>query len=73
MNEYTRFGEKLCALVTEREGAVATEAFESYFANVGPGFTGSQFEFVTGWETPNAITARDIVAVSMLSVSIPAR
>jgi hypothetical protein len=62
-DDRVRFGEKLHALVTAERGAVAAKAFERYFATDGRGFTGSQFEFVTDWDTPNAITARDIVAV----------
>jgi hypothetical protein len=73
MDEYARFREQLDELVTADHGAVATKAIGSYFASDGPGFTGSQFELVTDSEAPNAITARDIVAVSMLSVSIPPR
>ena len=54
----------------------AQNAFDDYFAvNVQTGqpcFTGSKFEEIAGDEHPNEFTARDIVAVSMLSVKVPA-
>jgi hypothetical protein len=36
------------------------------------GFTGSHFEALADTEEPNRITERDILAVSMLSVDVPA-
>lgn len=42
---------------------------ETYLAR----YTGGRFEVVAETTTPNAITARDIVAVSMLSVNVPPR
>jgi Family of unknown function (DUF6308) len=49
-----------------RDKAVAS--LQYYFKS----FTGSHFERIADHDNPNRITARDIVAVSMLGVDIPA-
>ena len=54
-------------------GARAADAVEKYFFSAGNGFTGSQFELVVDIDHPNEITARDVVAVSMLGVQVPER
>lgn len=49
-------------------------AVDSYFAlPPAPTFTGSRFEALADADRPNEITARDVVAVSTLSVDIPPR
>ena len=73
MSDHQHFAETLHDLVTGQAGAVAEKAFTEYFATDKGGFTGSQFEYMTGRDTPNAITARDIVAISMLSAKVPPR
>jgi hypothetical protein len=54
-------------------GARAGDAVEKYFSTEGKGFTGSQFELVADSDHPDEITARDVVAVSMLGVQVPER
>lgn len=50
------------------------EAIAAYFVSEGEAtFTGSQFEVLADSAHPNEITAADIVAVSTLSVDVPAR
>jgi hypothetical protein len=44
---------------------------EYYYDPTTP-FTGSQFELIADRDCPNEITARDLVAVSMLGVAVPA-
>ena len=55
----------------------AQAAFDEYFAvgKFGGGipYTGSKFEAIADFENPNEFTGRDIVAVSMLSVNVPAQ
>jgi hypothetical protein len=48
-------------------------ALKNYFSTSGKGFTGSQFEILIENSDPDAITARDLVAITSLSVNIPAR
>jgi hypothetical protein len=60
-------------LFTSNGGDDAGAAVKAYFSTTGDGYTGSQFELVADTEQPDEITARDMVAVTMLSVSVPAR
>jgi len=50
----------------ERE--LAKASLTAYFSS----FTGSKFEELSDWDSPNEFTARDILAVSTLSVTVPA-
>jgi len=56
-----------------RDSAVVRKAIVEYFATVGEGFTGSQFETICDASRPNQFTASDFIAVSTLSVEIPPR
>jgi len=53
--------------------AAVIEALRRYFVVDGDVFTGSRFELVADAEHPDTFTAKDLVAVSMLSVEVPAR
>lgn len=68
MNDFTA---RLREQFTDKD-AVHT-AVEKYFSLSGDTFTGSQFELLCDAAEPNTITADDLVAVTMLSVDIPAR
>jgi hypothetical protein len=48
-------------------------ALKRYFSTKGKGFTGSQFENLIKNSDPNAITDRDLIAITTLSVDVPAR
>jgi hypothetical protein len=65
------FVHAVMAVIEEDGGASARSHVRTYFDARTP-FTGSQFELVADWRRPDEITAADIVAVSMLGVSIPA-
>jgi hypothetical protein len=67
----TTFAERLRQQF-EDEVAVR-EALDAYFASDGDVFTGSRFELVADFSHPDEFTARDLVAVSMLSVEVPPR
>jgi len=63
----SRLEEQFC------EPARVAASLGAYFVNEGPNtFTGSRFELLADLQHPNVITARDIVAVSSLSVEVPA-
>ena len=51
----------------------ARAAIDAYFSGEGGRFTGSQFEDLVDCDHPNEITVRDLVAVTMHSVQVPAR
>ena len=59
---------KLLSFFTGSSAASARRAIRAYFTN---DYTGSRFELQADPD-PNRITARDIVAVSMLGVNVPA-
>lgn len=63
----SEFAARLMELFDDRTASIA--AIDSYF---DLHFTGSQFEVMVDSD-PNTITANDIVAVSLLSVDVPAR
>ncbi len=65
---YSQFTEALLGFFTSDDGAAAADSIGRYFDEH---YTGSQFELLVD-EDPNHITAKDIVAVSMLGVDIPA-
>jgi len=67
-NEYN-FG-VLCNLIAENEGKSAKSSIDAYFFKNA--FTGSAFERLIDLENPNEITAKDLTAVSMLGVNVPA-
>jgi hypothetical protein len=48
-------------------------ALEKYFSETGKGFTGSQFESLIKDSDPFVISERDLLAMTTLSVDIPAR
>lgn len=48
-------------------------ALKTYFSTNGNGYTGSQFENLIKDSNPNAITEQDLIAITTLSVDIPAR
>jgi hypothetical protein len=48
-------------------------ALKRYFSTKGEGFTGSQFENLIKDSNPYAITERDLIAITTLSVDVPAR
>lgn len=48
-------------------------ALKTYFSTEGNGFTGSQFENLIKDSDPHAITDRDLIALTTLSVDVPAR
>jgi hypothetical protein len=52
----------------EEDGKSARKNLEKYMK----AFTGSKFETMADTEQPNRVTERDILAVSMLSVNVPA-
>jgi len=54
-------------------GVGADAAIRKYFSTTGKGFTGSQFELAGDGDHPHEITARDLVAVTMLGVQVPER
>lgn len=49
------------------------DALIKYFSAEGERYTGSQFEYVINSVEPNSFTERDLIAVSLLNVDIPAR
>ncbi len=54
---------------------LSVRGLRSYYAadESGPHWTGSQFDRLADATTPNAFTADDMLAVSMLSVNVPPR
>lgn len=48
-------------------------ALKRYFSTEGKGFTGSQFENLIKDSDPYAITSQDLIAITTLSVDVPAR
>jgi len=56
--------------VTDSERPLAISSLRHYFSGH---YTGALFEKLTDREEPNAITARDIVAVTALGVRVPVR
>jgi hypothetical protein len=57
-------------LITENEGKSAESSIDAFFFKNA--FTGSAFEKLIDVEYPNYITSKDLIAVSMLGVDIPA-
>jgi hypothetical protein len=49
------------------------EALQAYFSTHGDGYTGSQFENLIANSDPFSITDRDLIAITTLSVDVPAR
>ncbi|QGG94381.1 DUF6308 family protein [Actinomarinicola tropica] len=70
-DEHRQFVDAVMAIVTADDGAVAQNNIQRYFHPTEP-FTGSKFEVLADRDRTNRITAADIVAVSTLSVNIPA-
>jgi hypothetical protein len=68
-----QFADALVNLVAAEGGEIARQAIASYFSTDGDGFTGSQFEHLVDRVHPNVVTANDIVAITMLGVTFPAR
>ena len=60
----------LVDLIYEKGGESAKSSIDAYFFKNA--FTGSAFEKLIDVESPNEITSKDLVAVSMLGVDIPA-
>ena len=67
------FSDSLRSFFTDENRPLAAQAVADYFAQSGGRFTGSQFEKMVDGTHPHEITERDLVAVTTLSVSIPAR
>jgi hypothetical protein len=64
--------DQIVKFVEEDGGESAKSSLAAYFYE--DAFTGSSYEKFFDWrENPNEFTAQDLVAVSMLSVSIPPR
>ena len=60
----------LVDLVKENDGEIARSSIDAYFYKNA--FTGSAFEKLIDRENPNEITAKDLIAVTMLGVKVPA-
>jgi hypothetical protein len=60
----------LVDLVKENDGEIARSSIDAYFYKNA--FTGSAFEELIDRENPNQITAKDLTAVTMLGVTVPA-
>lgn len=70
MDNYGAFAERLRDLIGTREQLDrAAELTTAYWTK---GYTGSQFHVFADDHHPNEITERDVLAVSMLGVNIPA-
>lgn len=63
--------ETIVKFVEEERGESARSSLEAYFYENA--FTGSRYETFFVSATPNEFTVNDFVAVSMLSVNVPAR
>ena len=57
-------------LIKENEGKSAESSIDAYFFKNA--FTGSAFEKLIDPEYPNYITSKDLIAVSLLGVNVPA-
>lgn len=60
----------LVSLIYEKEGKSAESSIDAYFFKNA--FTGSAFEKLIDNKSPNYITSKDLIAVSMLGVNVPA-
>lgn len=69
--DYSKFGDEVLSHFTGANAASAETHIDEYFGSATR-FTGSRFELITDRHSPNRFTARDLVAVSMLGVFIPA-
>ena len=69
MEDRYRFKD-LVGLICEKDGKCAESSIDAYFFKNA--FTGSAFEKMIDIESPNHITSKDLIAVSMLGVNVPA-
>ena len=69
-HDYDEFVQAVMADVLAEGGEKAHHAVATYYNPANP-FTGSTFETLADRDHPDRITAKDIVAVSTLSVNIP--
>jgi hypothetical protein len=69
MADTYRFSD-LVGLIYEKDGKSAESSIDAYFFKNA--FTGSAFEKLIDVESPNEITSKDLIAVSMLGVDVPA-
>lgn len=69
----TQFGHRLDLHVGAERAPLATRDLERYLHSTKEPFTGRWFETLTDTDRPNVITEQDLVAVEMLSVTIPPR
>lgn len=70
MSDYQEFAEAIRSHFKGENADRARAAIDEYY-NPSTPYSGAHFERIADTENPNEITARDIVAVSMLSVEIP--
>ena len=68
MRQFFVDGEKATQVRPDVESAL-----QKYFSTNGDGYTGSQFENLIVDSDPFAVTARDLIAITTLSVDVPAR
>lgn len=68
MRQFFVDGEKATQVRPDVESAL-----QKYFSTNGDGYTGSQFENLIADSDPFAVTARDLIAITTLSVDVPAK